>query len=233
MLTRSGRFAAVTVSGCLAWSLLGVTGAGAETAFAPDTCASGYVWRGARASDHVCVEPSVRDRTRSENASGVWHACTTGFVWREAYPGDFRCVVPGSRTQARRDNDSAARRLAWVIMVKRNHAGNGPSCDGETCSTTNEGPYQTVAVRGYYLTPGTQVTVQVKRSSDGRVLWQGRAAAQSGGNGPAGSFSVDTGRVLCGGSSFKAPLTAYVVVRGDGGQWSPRVPIAWRSCSLL
>ncbi|WP_327587974.1 hypothetical protein OHA25_13950 [Nonomuraea sp. NBC_00507] len=90
-----------------------------------------------------------------------------------------------------------------------------------------------MAVRGYYLTPGTQVTVQVKRSSDGRVLWQGRAAAQSGGNGPAGSYSVDTGRVLCGGSSFKAPLAAYVVVRGDGGQWSPRVPIAWRSCSLL
>ncbi|MEV4357924.1 integrase core domain-containing protein [Nonomuraea sp. NPDC049625] len=30
------------------------------------------------------------------------------------------------------------------------------------------------------------------------------------------------GRVLCGGSSFASPLTAYVVVRGDGGQWSPR-----------
>ncbi|MEU7834016.1 hypothetical protein [Nonomuraea sp. NPDC049129] len=118
----------------------------------------------------------------------------------------------------------AARRLAWVIMAKRNHAGSGPSCDGESCSTTNEGPYQTAAVRGYYLTPGTQVTVQVKRASDDRVLWQGRTTAQAGGNGPSGSYSLDTGRVLCGGSSFAPPLTAYVMVRGDGGQWSPRVP---------
>ncbi|MFF4127747.1 hypothetical protein ACFYYP_29825 [Microbispora rosea] len=233
MLTRSGKFVAITASGCLAMSVLGVTGAAAETAFAPDTCASGYVWRGARPSDHVCVDPSVRDRTRSENASGVWHACTTGFVWREAYPGDYRCVVPSSRTQARRDNDSAVRRLAWVIMVKRNHAGSRPSCDGGSCSTTNEGPYQTVVVRGYYLTPGIQVTIQVKHASDDRVLWQGRTTAQAGGKGPAGSYSVDTERVLCGGSSFAPPLTAYVVVRGDGGQWSPRVPIAWRPCGLV
>ncbi|WP_206061959.1 hypothetical protein [Nonomuraea basaltis] len=47
MLTRSCRLAAMAASGCLAWSLLGVTGAGAGTAFAPDICAGGYVWRGA------------------------------------------------------------------------------------------------------------------------------------------------------------------------------------------
>ncbi|MEV6039417.1 hypothetical protein AB0L65_50405 [Nonomuraea sp. NPDC052116] len=46
--------------------------------------------------------------------------------------------------------------------------------------------------------------MQVKRASDDRVLWQGRATAQSGGNGPAGGYSVDTGRVLCGGSVFAA-----------------------------
>lgn len=142
-------------------------------------------------------------------------------------------MVPSSRSQARQDNGSAARRLAWVVMMKRNHAGNGPSCDGETCSTTNEGPYQTVGVRGYYLTPGTQVAVQVRRASDDRVLWQGRATAQPGGNGPAGNYSVDTGRVL-----LRWQLVRGAAHRVRGGarrrrQWSPRVPIAWRSCGLV
>ncbi|MFF5208021.1 hypothetical protein [Streptosporangium sp. NPDC000396] len=239
--TRTRALGMVAV-GCLASALLGTTTASAETETAgarragagssPDTCASGYVWRGARASDHVCVTPATRDRTAGENA-GVWHECTTGFVWREAYPGDHRCVVPDSRSQARSDNANAPYRLAWVIMTRRNHSAPPPTCEGNACSHSNESPYQTVGMRGYYLTPGAQVTVRIVRSADGRVMWSGNTTAQAGGKGPGGNYSIDTERTVCQGGLFAPPLDAYVQARENGGAWSPRVPIAWRLCSRL
>jgi hypothetical protein len=34
----------------------------------PHTCRQGYVWREARASDHVCVSPAMRTQTWEDNS---------------------------------------------------------------------------------------------------------------------------------------------------------------------
>lgn len=84
-----------------------------------DTCKQGYVWREARASDHVCVTPQTRNDVASQNrsAKGLWvqgaygpHTCVQGYVWREAFNGDDVCVRPGARDQAHEDNRRAAQR---------------------------------------------------------------------------------------------------------------------------
>ena len=38
--------------------------------YGQDTCASGYVWREAIPSDHVCVTPQVRQQTAYDNFKG-------------------------------------------------------------------------------------------------------------------------------------------------------------------
>jgi hypothetical protein len=88
-----------------------------------DTCISGYVWREARQSDHVCVTPAVRSRTAQENANptnnrspngGAYgpDTCASGFVWREAFDGDTICVTSDERAQTLADNAAAASRVA-------------------------------------------------------------------------------------------------------------------------
>jgi hypothetical protein len=90
---------------------------------APDTCISGYVWREARPSDHVCVTPAVRTRTQQENANPTNHrspnggtygpnTCVNGYVWREAFDGDTICVTPDERSATLADNAAAASRVA-------------------------------------------------------------------------------------------------------------------------
>jgi hypothetical protein len=89
--------------------------------YGPDTCIQGYVWRGARPGDTVCVTPSVRSRTAQENATAADRrepnggaygpdTCRQGFVWREAFDGDVVCVTPDIREQTRADNAAAASR---------------------------------------------------------------------------------------------------------------------------
>lgn len=86
--------------------------------YGPDTCKDGFVWREARASDHVCVTRATQQTTRDENAladsrrgpSGL-NTCKQEFVWREAFDGDTVCVAPDRRTQAKADNAAAAERL--------------------------------------------------------------------------------------------------------------------------
>src|SRR5262249_20297957 len=60
-------------------------------------CASGYVWREARPTDHVCVTPESRSLVSQENSRALqhWmtgaygpHTCIQGYVWREAFKGD-------------------------------------------------------------------------------------------------------------------------------------------------
>ena len=86
-----------------------------------DRCLSGYVWREARPSDHVCVPPGTRRQAREDNAAADSRrqpgggasgpdTCRQGFVWREAFAGDHVCVTPATRTQAREDNARASRR---------------------------------------------------------------------------------------------------------------------------
>lgn len=86
-----------------------------------DSCAHGYVWREAVPGDNVCVEPWMRDLTRSDNAAapGRWtggasgsHACIPGFVQRKAVDHDDVCVSPWTRVLVILDNASAARRTA-------------------------------------------------------------------------------------------------------------------------
>jgi hypothetical protein len=89
--------------------------------YGPDTCKSGFVWREASPTDHVCVTPDVRQQVMADNAqaSSRWipgpygpHTCISGYVWREAFPGDDVCVLPGQRDQAAYDNSQASTRLA-------------------------------------------------------------------------------------------------------------------------
>jgi hypothetical protein len=89
---------------------------------AADACASGYVWREARPTDHVCVTPASRDRVGQENrnASQRWDSagaygpktCVQGYVWREAFQGDTVCVSPARRTEVKKENSLAASRRA-------------------------------------------------------------------------------------------------------------------------
>lgn len=90
---------------------------------APGTCISGYVWREAGPSDHVCVIPEVRDLVAKQNEladsrrdprGGAYgpNTCLSGYVWREAFPTDLVCVTPEERDQAAKDNRLAATRVA-------------------------------------------------------------------------------------------------------------------------
>jgi hypothetical protein len=92
-----------------------------KLAYGADTCRQGFVWRGARPSDHVCVTPQTRDETTQENAAAAARrdpnggpygpdTCRQGFVWRDAFPGDNVCVTPESRSRAAADNAAAASR---------------------------------------------------------------------------------------------------------------------------
>lgn len=78
-------------------------------------CQSGYVWRGARPGDGVCVTPQDRDITAQENAAAPGNVqpndgnvCKPGFVWRNAYDGDAACVTPDQRSQAAAQNAAGA-----------------------------------------------------------------------------------------------------------------------------
>jgi hypothetical protein len=81
-----------------------------------DRCLTGWVWREARPSDHVCVTGTVRSETKADNdvKESRWvdgpygpHTCIQGYVWREAFAGDDVCVIPSRRTQAANDNAAA------------------------------------------------------------------------------------------------------------------------------
>lgn len=89
--------------------------------YGPDTCKSGFVWREARATDHVCVTPDTRSEVLADNraAPSRWvngpygpQTCVVGYVWREAFTGDTVCVTPRTREQALYDNSQASYRLA-------------------------------------------------------------------------------------------------------------------------
>lgn len=91
--------------------------------YGPDTCKSGYVWRGAFPGDHVCVTPRTRTQAASDNAQAAVrrapnggpygpNTCRSGYVWREARPGDVVCVTPQVRTQTAADNRNGYLRRA-------------------------------------------------------------------------------------------------------------------------
>lgn len=83
--------------------------------YGPDTCKSGYVWRGAIPNDHVCVVSESREQAKRDNklhesrisptdrARGS-DTCKQGYVWREVVPSDHVCVTPQIREQTRIEN---------------------------------------------------------------------------------------------------------------------------------
>jgi len=86
--------------------------------YGPDTCKSGFVWRGAIPNDHVCVVPAIATATGQQNAAAAANrepnggasgpdTCKPGFVWRGAFDGDHVCVTPQVRDQAAADNAAA------------------------------------------------------------------------------------------------------------------------------
>jgi len=88
---------------------------------AKGTCITGFVWREARPSDHVCVRPKTREDVADQNKTRAkrWtqgsygpQTCVQGYVWREAYAGDKVCVTPEFREQTKEDNRAAVKRLA-------------------------------------------------------------------------------------------------------------------------
>ena len=94
-------------------------GNGGPLASGPDTCKTGFVWREANATDHVCVDPHSRDDAKLDNSKAAQNrspnggpsgpdTCKNGLVWREAYPNDRVCVIPKKRDATRSENAAAA-----------------------------------------------------------------------------------------------------------------------------
>ncbi|MET8989446.1 hypothetical protein ABZW49_28695 [Nonomuraea wenchangensis] len=88
--------------------------------FGPNTCKSGYLWRGADDSDHVCVTQETYDQVHADNAAAPsrWtngpygpQTCIDGYVWREAFIGDKVCVTHAIRAQTREDTRTAGDRV--------------------------------------------------------------------------------------------------------------------------
>ena len=45
-------------------------------AYGSDSCVQGYVWRGARPEDHVCVTSKERDRVAADNEAAAERVAT-------------------------------------------------------------------------------------------------------------------------------------------------------------
>jgi hypothetical protein len=94
--------------------------------FGPDTCMEGFVWREACGpSDHVCVNPDIREQARVDNQDARNRVsptdrsfgpdtCKPGSVWREACgKSDHVCVSLQTRGQATADNRAQQSRLKY------------------------------------------------------------------------------------------------------------------------
>lgn len=143
--------------------------------YGPDTCKQGYVWREARATDHVCVNPPERDKVAGENANPTANrqpgggaygpdTCASGFVWREAFDGDTICVTPDRRAQVKKDTAAAAARRATDTS-----SGSGGSSSGG--GNGDSAGKNAVTVSGSASGTITDVTVDCT-SSGGYLAWE-------------------------------------------------------------
>jgi hypothetical protein len=89
--------------------------------FGIDQCKSGFVWRDASATDHVCVTPEARSNAAEQNGLAASRrnpnggpygpdTCVNGFVWRAAFAKDLVCVTPAERAAAAEDNQAGPAR---------------------------------------------------------------------------------------------------------------------------
>ncbi|MFJ5779961.1 hypothetical protein [Streptomyces sp. NPDC093094] len=200
----------------------------------PDTCRQGHVWREARPTDHVCVEPQVRDQARDDNARADDRrspgnngygpdACATGYVWREAYRGDIVCVEPQVRDQARDDNARADdRRVSTRLWKSRWYP--SPKCDGDTCTSTGDQDIPRIRLNGDHYDFG-RVRLVVRRDSDNHELWSGTVTATRHTGFAGGSFGRKTTLIDCSayGGQVNGHAQAYDVT---SGRWSARLPLS-------
>jgi hypothetical protein len=130
--------------------------------------------------------------------------------------GYYTCVIPAVRSEAAYDNSQAASRVAslhlwvsdWIL--------------GELT------PY--VQVNGDQFNSGS-VLVEVRRSSDGSVMWEQLVATGPHSGLPGAAFSVQTSARDCSGTP--STTYGYYVIAQDvaSGRWSAELPIH-SYCSL-
>jgi hypothetical protein len=92
-------------------------------AFGADACLSGFAWRLADSTDHVCVTADRAKQTQLENmvasahvVPGTADTCKQNFVWRQADSADHVCVQPASRDAAQWDNKLRPSRMAAPLL---------------------------------------------------------------------------------------------------------------------
>lgn len=228
--------AAVTLTAVMTAVLAtAATSAVAGGDYGPDTCLDGYVWRGAVATDHVCVTPAVRTQTAQDKAQAAARVnpaggaygpdtCLNGFVWREAVVGDHVCVAPAARDQAHLDNLNAPLRRDDVRTAIRTWRPNPVRCDGDVCTTNNDDAlrYRVVADR---LNVGQALIILV-RTDQGqpRQVWHAYVSVRAHPSAPGGFLSYPTDRLQCDGAGT-APNAYFRVRDGSSGRWSARQPV--------
>ncbi|MEV1174140.1 hypothetical protein [Nonomuraea sp. NPDC049784] len=192
----------------------------AAAAPGPDTCRQGFVWRTARPSDLVCVEPTVRDRVHRDNmlTRGRWtdgvygpHTCLVPYVWREAFVGDDVCVQVGQRTQARQDNLQADDRRVLARL--------------QVTATTYAG-VRYAQLNGDHFNLG-KVELFVRNSTTRKLIYRATVTASRHNGLAGGSFGVMTTVTNCTGKpGVNAYATAYDTL---SGRWS--TPAPFRYCA--
>ncbi|MFI6319236.1 hypothetical protein ACIBG8_17030 [Nonomuraea sp. NPDC050556] len=205
----------------------------------PETCRQGYVWREARASDLVCVEPGVRSQVAADNAAkyGRWtsgaygpHTCVVPYVWREAFNGDDVCVLGKERDQAYRDNrDGPARKVLAKLWITKYVVGPTDNGDG-TATTTSTDSIPRLKINGSYYNYG-QVKLAIRWSHNDSLYWYGNVDAKSHSGYAGGSFGYKTGKFDC--SAPGKPANAYAYAYDtQSGRFSARVPVRV-GCAVL
>ncbi|GAA1011300.1 hypothetical protein Aple_059010 [Acrocarpospora pleiomorpha] len=223
--------AAVAIAG-IGVALPATSAAAAD--YGPDTCRQGYVWRGAKPSDLVCVTPGNRDQTALDNSvkhtrwtSGAYgaHTCLTGYVWRDAFDGDDVCVHPRVRSQAAADNAaSPGRKVAAKLWISKYTIKPKPG------TTTSTDDIPKLKINGSHYNYG-QVRLFVRYSANNRVAYSVTLGASAHPGFAGGSFGRKTGLFDCSGPG--KPANAYAQAHDlVSGRWSARVPIRI-GCAVL
>lgn len=189
---------------------LGVLATGSPAAatgdYGPDTCLQGYVWRDAFPGDHVCVTGATRSQAASDNSQAAARrsptggpygpdTCLQGYVWREARPGDHVCVSPATRSQAAYDNGQAAARRDSLHLWHATYT-KPPVCHGDTCTSTSTDDIPRFRLYGDHVNVA-QVTVELRRTSNGHLVKRWRVDARPLSGAPGGGFVLDTGVFDC------------------------------------
>jgi hypothetical protein len=180
-------------------------------------CLIGYTWRKAFPGDYVCVTPATSAEAQADNAAaesliqpggGPYgpYTCRQGYVWRQVVPDDFTCVAYAVRSQAWYDNSQAANRVALLhIWVTDWIAG----------LFTRD-----IQINGDLFNSGG-VKLQVRRSSNGAIMWEQQVPSGVGG----ATFFDQTTIEDC--SYLPHPVYNYYVIAQDvaSGRWSSEVPL--------